>query len=227
MITSENAPSDHDLRDGPLQRVGVVGVVGQLGGDELGHEVAVAGDGALEHARLLHQRLGVDEVPVVAESEHVVVDRPVGRLGVAPGRRAGGRVAAVADGQVAVEAGQSAVVEHAGHQALVLDDRELLAIADGHAGRLLAAVLEGEEAEIGELGDGLVGRPPRGVEADDAARLLEVVVAVRHGPQSAVPTTPIGEPVPDVLYAAPSCLSTCSRPRSGSWRSTRRRRWWP
>ena len=86
--------------------------VRQLGGDELGHQVAVAGDRALEHAGLLGQALGVDEVAVVAEGELVLADGPVHRLGVAPGRRPGGRVAAVADGEVAVEAGQRPVVEH-------------------------------------------------------------------------------------------------------------------
>ncbi len=56
----------------------------------------------------------------------------------------------MADGQVAVQAGQRPVAEHARHQALVLDHGEQLAVADGHAGRFLATVLEREKSQIGE-----------------------------------------------------------------------------
>ena len=160
-------------RPGRGELVGV-GACRQLAADQLGHEVAVAGDRALEHAGLLGQRLGVDEVAVVAEREHVLAHRPVGGLGVAPRGRAGGRVAAVADGEVAVQPRQGAVVEHAGDEALVLDDREQLAVADRHARGLLAAVLQGEQRQVGEVGHRLAG----GVEGDDPTRLLGVVVAV-------------------------------------------------
>ena len=37
--------------------------------DQLGHQVAVAGDGAGQHAGLLGQLRGVDQVAVVAEGE--------------------------------------------------------------------------------------------------------------------------------------------------------------
>ena len=63
--------------------------------------------------------------------------------------------------------GERAVVEHVGHEAHVLDDGDRLAVADRHARRLLAAVLQGVEAEVGEVGDRLA----RGVDAEDAARL--------------------------------------------------------
>ena len=142
-----------------------------LVGDQLGDQVAVAGHHALEHPGLLGQALGVHQVAVVAEGELVLADRAVGRLGVAPRRRARRRVAAVADGQVAVEAGERAVVEHAGHEALVLDHGERLAVADGHARRLLPAVLQREEAQVAELGD----RQGRAVDGEDAARLLQLV----------------------------------------------------
>ena len=46
-------------------------------------------------------------------------------LGVVPGRGPGGRVARVADGQVALEAGEVALVEDVGDQAHVLDDHHL------------------------------------------------------------------------------------------------------
>ena len=179
----------------------------QLCGDQFGHEVAVARDGALEHARLLGERLGVDQVAVVAQREHVLAHRPVGGLGVAPGRRTGRRVAAVPDREVAHQPRQRAVVEDAGDETLVLDHRELVAIADGHARRLLAAVLQREEAQVGEVGD----RLPGGVHGEDAARLLGMVgvdvvdsrrprrVRVAHGPQSAVPDPRRGEPAPNRL----------------------------
>ena len=54
-----------------------------------------------------------------------------------------------------VSAGEGAVVEHRGDQALVLDHEDLGAVAHRHARRLLAAVLEGEEAEVGQVGDRL------------------------------------------------------------------------
>ena len=86
---------------------------------------------------------------------------------------------------------QGRLVEDLADQAHVLVDQDLLAVADGDAGGLLAAVLQGVEAEIGELGDLLAGGP----DAEDAAGVLrapvvgiEVVgqqsVAARHGLQS-------------------------------------------
>ena len=47
-------------------------------------------------------------------------------------------------------------------------DRDGVAVADRHAGRLLAPVLEGVEPVEGEVGD----RPPRGVDPEDPARFL-------------------------------------------------------
>ena len=76
------------------------------------------------------------------------------------------------DGQVPVERGQRAIVEDGRDQALVLDDRDVLTVADGHARRLLAPVLQGEEPEVGQVGDGLSWR----VDAEDAAGLLGTVV---------------------------------------------------
>jgi hypothetical protein len=85
----------------------------------------------------------------------------------------------VADGQVPLQAGQGPVVEDAGHEALVLDHGELLAVADRHAGGLLAAVLEREQAEVGQLGRGEAG----GVHGEDPARLPQVVVVAVVGPR--------------------------------------------
>ena len=143
-----------------------------------------------QHPELGGQLGGVDEVAVVAERELAVADAAEHRLGVAPRARAGGRVAGVADGEVAGERGQRAVVEHVGHEAHVLDDGDVLAVADRHARRLLAPVLQGVEAEVGQVGDRLA----RGVHAEDAARLLRRVVpvsgAAAHGPHDRTPTRP-------------------------------------
>ena len=167
--------------EGPAVGAGL-GVAAQLVGQQLGHQVAVAGDGARQHAGLGRQRLGVDQVAVVAEGEGVGADVAVDGLGVAPVARPGRRVAVVADGQVAGQRGQGAVVEGVGHEAHVLDHRDGLAVADRHAGRLLAAVLQGVEPQVGEVGHRLAG----GVDAEDAAGLVRgVVVGPRaHGSTS-------------------------------------------
>ena len=134
-------------------------------GQELGHEVAVGGDHAGEHAGLLGQGGGVGQVAVVAEGEPGPAHGPEHGLGVAPLRGTGGRVAGVADGEGAGEARDGALVEDGGDQAHVPHDGDGLAVADGHAGGLLAPVLQGEHAVEGELGDGLARR----VHAEDTA----------------------------------------------------------
>ena len=48
----------------------------------------------------------------------------------------------MADGEVAVERREAALVEHLGDEAHVLDDGDGLAVAHRDAGRLLAPVLE-------------------------------------------------------------------------------------
>ena len=78
----------------------------------------------------------------------------------------------MADGENAVEAGERAVVEHGGHEPLVLDDGDVGPIADGHPGRLLPAVLQGEQTQISQMRDGLA----RGIDPEDAARFLGGVV---------------------------------------------------
>ena len=74
------------------------------------------------------------------------------------------------DGEVAVERGETALVEHLGDEAHVLDDGDELAVAHRDAGRLLAPVLQGVEAEVGEVGH----RLPGGVDAEDAARVADL-----------------------------------------------------
>ena len=69
------------------------------------------------------------------------------------------------------QAVEDLLVEDLVDEAELRVDEEALAVADRDAGRLLAAVLEGVEAEVGELGDVLAGR----VYAEDAARFARLV----------------------------------------------------
>ena len=68
------------------------------------------------------------------------------RLGVLPDRRAGRRVAAVGDRQLAAQARQAPLVEDRADHPEVLVEHQLLAVADREPGRFLAAVLEREQA---------------------------------------------------------------------------------
>jgi hypothetical protein len=62
----------------------------------------------------------------------------------------------------------SALVEDLADQAHVLVDEHLLAVAGRDAGRLLPAVLQRIEPEVGEFGDVLAGRP----DAEDPTGVL-------------------------------------------------------
>jgi hypothetical protein len=64
----------------------------------------------------------------------------------------------VADREVALERGETALVEHLGHEAHVLDHGDRLAVAHRDAGRLLAPVLERVQPQVREMGDGLARR---------------------------------------------------------------------
>ena len=74
------------------------------------------------------------------------------------------------------------LVEDLGDQAHVLVDQDLPAVADRDAGRLLAAVLQGVEAEVGQLGDVLAGGP----DAEDATGVLRSLLAGGRGRGSGV-----------------------------------------
>ena len=152
------------------------------GAQQLGHEVGVGRDHAGQHARLGGELGGVDQVAVVAEGEPGGADRPIDRLGVAPRARPGGGVPRVADGQVAGERRQGALVEDVGHQAHVLDHGDVDTVGHRHAGRLLPAVLQGVQAQVREVGDRLVG----GMHAEDPTRLFQRVVGGRRSDEVAV-----------------------------------------
>ena len=92
----------------------------------------------------------------------------------------------MADREVALERLERGLVEDLRDQAHVLVDQDLAAVADRDAGRLLAAVLEGVEAEVGELGDVLTGGP----DTEDAAGVLgSAVLRVEVVRQAAVSAT--------------------------------------
>ena len=117
------------------------------------------------------------------------------------------------DRDVAAQAGQRRLVEDLGDQAEILVDDDAGAVADGDAGRLLAAVLQGVEAVVGELGDVLAGSP----DAEHAA-LLPRWRLLRHvahstgrtgtGRCDAPRTAPRGS-----KGAAADRLGGCGRPR--------------
>ena len=121
---------------------------------------------------LVAQLGGVDEVAVVAQGDHVAVAAAHEGLGVLPVAGAGGGVAHVADSVLAAEAGEHLFVEDLAEQTEVLDDRDLAVVAHGDAGALLAAVLQGVEAEERQAGD----VAPRCVDAEDATAVVQTVV---------------------------------------------------
>ena len=111
---------------------------------------------------------GVDQVAVVAERDRTVGGGAERRLGVLPHGGAGGRVAGVTDGDMALEGAERGLVEDLGDQAHVLEDEDLGAVAHRDARGLLSTVLQGVQPEIGEFGD-LFARSP---DTEDAASVL-------------------------------------------------------
>ncbi len=116
-------------------------------------------------AQLLAQLADVDEVAVVPERDRARAAVVEQRLRVRPRRRAGRRVARVADRDLAAQAVELLLVEHLRDEAEVAHPREATALGDGDSRRLLAAVLEREEAEVREPRDVVAGR----VHAEDSA----------------------------------------------------------
>ena len=107
----------------------------------------------------------VDQVAVVAERDGAraaVLDE---RLRVRPLRRAGRRVAVVADRDLAAQAAELLLVEDLGDEPEVAQRRQAPVLGDRDPRRLLAAMLQREEAEVREPRDVAVGC----VDAEDAA----------------------------------------------------------
>ena len=116
----------------------------------------------------LDQVVGVGEVAVVGQRDRAGGRGPERRLRVLPDAGAGRAVARVADRDRALERLERRLVEDLRDEAHVLVDEDLAAVAHRDAGRFLPAVLQGVEAEVGELGDFLAGSP----DAEHAAGVL-------------------------------------------------------
>ena len=117
----------------------------------------------------LAQRRLVDEIAVVPERNRAGAAVLHERLRVRPLRRARRRVARVADRDFAAQPVQLLLVEDLRHQTEVSQCREPPLLGDGDAGRLLAAVLQGEEAEVRQPRDVAF----RSMHAEDAAHLAD------------------------------------------------------
>jgi hypothetical protein len=156
MKNSENAPRS----SGSAARALAAHRQREQGGQHVGigrrlRQVAVRGRAACRPYQL-GQFQGVDQVAVMAERQAGRGCRAERRLGVVPYRRPAGRVPGVPDRDVAAERIEHRCVEDLRHQAHVLEHDDPGAVADRDPGRLLAAVLQRVQAEIGERGHVLV-----------------------------------------------------------------------
>ena len=148
-------------------------------GDDLGVRGAAEADPLL--AQLVVELDRVGQVAVVGERDLAPVVAP-DRLRVLPRAAAGGRVADVPDRHVAVERVQLLLVEDLGDETGVAQGGDVTALVAGRdPGRLLAAVLERVEGEVGEAGR----VAPRRVHAEDAA-LIARSVAVGNRPLAVI-----------------------------------------
>ncbi len=180
----DDAPLGHDDRavgaldaaDDVHQRVldGLRLVRGDERGDDLGIRGRAEGDALV--AQLLMQLDDVDEVAVVRERDLALVGA-VDRLRVLPRVRARGAVADVADRRVALQRAQLLLVEDLVDQALVAHGHDVAVLRRRDAGRLLAAVLERVEREVGEPGDLATRRD----YAEDAALIARAIAVVEKG----------------------------------------------
>src|SRR5439155_7209860 len=110
---------------------------------------------------------GVDEVAVVAQGDRPDASVVEERLRVLPGVATGRRVAVVPDRQVALQAGEAPLVEDLRDEPEIAERGQAPRLADGDPGRLLAPVLQREEAEVREPGNVATRRP----DTEDAAHL--------------------------------------------------------
>src|ERR1700728_4673438 len=94
----------------------------------------------------------------------------------------------MADGQMPLQTRELALVEDGSHQAHVLDHGDRVTVADCHAGRLLAPVLQREKSIEGEVGY----LAPGGVDTEDTAGFLHGVPILAQG--RVVTNPPAGAP---------------------------------
>ena len=86
----------------------------------------------------------------------------------------------MADRDLPVQAAQLLLVEDLGDEAEVAQDRQAAGVGDRDPGGLLAAVLEGEEAEVGDARDIAAGR----ADAEDAAHQAPASMTRNEGQSS-------------------------------------------
>ena len=120
------------------------------------------------------QGVKVDQCAVVGQGNDHVVDHGEVRLRGLPALGTRRAVAAVAAGHLARHGGEVRVGEDLRNQAQILADEDGLAVAHGDAGGVLAAVLQGPQAKVGDAGHVAAGCP----DAKDAALLMELVVGL-------------------------------------------------
>jgi hypothetical protein len=135
--------------------------------------------GGLEDGALVLQVLpdlaGVGQGAVVADGEHLAAVLHHERLGVDQKGGAGGGIAHVADAQMPGEALQDFRLEDLGDQPQAPVGAHPAAVAGDDAAGLLAPVLQGVQAEVGEP-----GRFGMAVDAEDAAVLPGLGVELRQ-----------------------------------------------
>ena len=119
------------------------------------------------------QGLRVDQVAVVGDGHRPVRGGAGDRLGVAQVGAARGGIAHVPDGAVTGQALEPLPAEDVGHPAHRLLHVEVMPVGGGDAGRLLPAVLQRVEPEIGDVGG--LGVVP---DAEEAALVVELVVEI-------------------------------------------------
>ncbi len=115
--------------------------------------------------KLFFQLQKIHDIAVVGGGDAVGVVDPE-RLGVLHRALAHGRVAGVAQADVALQARDVVLVENVAHQAVAFF-QVVMAVVGQDAGRILAAVLQGQQAGI-QLADHRFGRKNSQYAAHDA-----------------------------------------------------------
>jgi len=141
--------------------------------DDLGVRGGAEGDPGA--AQLAVERDGVDEVAVVGERDLAPVGAPDG-LGVLPGARARRGVAHVPERHLALEGAQLLLVEDLVDEALVAQGHDPAVLRRRDSRRLLPAMLERVEREVGQARDLRAGRE----EPEHAALVAGAVAIVDH-----------------------------------------------
>ena len=122
-------------------------------------------------SRRVAQVAEVHQVAVVRDRDETLGGVDANGLRVEQSGIAGGGVAGVADGHVAIELGEHVVSKDVGDEAHTLDVLQVGSVGYGDAGRLLPAVLQGVQAHVD-----LTGRLGMTTDGDDSAFFMQLVV---------------------------------------------------